>query len=59
VLWPRTVPALLRAGGSGYPYDLYRQAGLDMATGTAYRALAARMNRLLDEIEKLESQGER
>lgn len=50
---------LLRAGGSGYPYELYQKAGLDMATGTAYRALAARMNRLLDEIEELESQGER
>jgi oligoendopeptidase F len=45
--------ALLRAGGSDYPYELYRKAGLDMATGTAYRALAARMNRLLDEIEEL------
>ncbi len=44
---------LLRAGGSDYPYDLYRQAGLDMATGVAYRALMARMNRLLDEIEAL------
>jgi oligoendopeptidase F len=44
---------LLRAGGSNYPYELYRQAGLDMATGTAYRALAARMNRLLDQIEEL------
>jgi oligoendopeptidase F len=45
--------ALLRAGGSDYPYELYKQAGLDMATGTAYRALAARMNRLLDQIESL------
>jgi oligoendopeptidase F len=46
--------ALLRAGGSDYPYELYKQAGLDMATGTAYRALAARMNRLLDQIEELQ-----
>jgi oligoendopeptidase F len=45
--------ALLRAGGSDYPYALYQQAGLDMATGTAYRALAARMNGLLDQIEQL------
>jgi oligoendopeptidase F len=50
---------LLRAGGSAYPYEMYQRAGLDMATGTAYRALAARMNRLLDEIEQLESQGDR
>jgi oligoendopeptidase F len=45
--------ALLSAGGSDYPYELYKQAGLDMATGTAYRALVARMNRLLDQIEEL------
>lgn len=45
---------LLQAGGSDYPYELYRQAGVDMATPGPYRALAARMNRLLDEIEALE-----
>ena len=44
---------LLRAGGNGYPYELYRQAGVDMATSTPYRALMARMNRLLDQIEAL------
>lgn len=47
---------LLRAGGSDYPYELYKRAGLDMATGTAYQALVARMNRLLDQIEALEKQ---
>ena len=45
--------ALLRAGGSDYPYDLYKRAGIDMATPAPYRALAARMNRLLDEFEAL------
>ena len=45
---------LLRAGGSDYPYDLYRAAGIDMATPAPYRALAARMNRLMDEIEALQ-----
>jgi oligoendopeptidase F len=45
---------LLQAGGSDYPYELYKQAGVDMATPGPYRALAARMNRLLDEIEALE-----
>ena len=47
---------LLRAGGSDYPYELYKRAGIDMATPTPYRALAARMNRLLDEFEALEAQ---
>jgi oligoendopeptidase F len=42
---------LLRAGGSDYPYELYKRAGIDMATAAPYRALAARMNRIMDEIE--------
>src|SRR5215472_11671248 len=46
--------AMLEAGGSDYPYELYKRAGVDMATPGPYRALAARMNRLLDEIEALE-----
>ena len=44
---------LLRAGGSDYPYELYKRAGVDMATPGPYRALAARMDRLLDAIEAL------
>ena len=47
---------MLQAGGSDYPYELYKQAGVDMAKPEPYRALAARMNRLLDEIEALEKQ---
>jgi oligoendopeptidase F len=47
---------MLRAGGSDYPYQIYRRAGLDMAQPTAYQALATRMNRLLDEIETLQQQ---
>jgi len=47
---------LLRAGGSDYPYELYKRAGVDMATPGPYRALAARMNRLLDEVEALEAE---
>ncbi len=43
--------ALLRAGGSDYPYELYKRAGIDMATPQPYRALVARMNRIMDEIE--------
>jgi oligoendopeptidase F len=45
---------MLRAGGSDYPYELYKSAGIDMATPAPYQALAARMNRLMDEIETLE-----
>lgn len=45
---------LLRAGGSDYPYELYKKAGIDMATPAPYRALVARMNRLMDEVEALE-----
>jgi oligoendopeptidase F len=47
---------LLRAGGSDYPYELYKRAGVDMASPAPYRALAARMNRLLDEFEALRAQ---
>lgn len=45
--------AMLKAGGSDYPYVLYKRAGLDMASPAPYRALVARMGRLLDEIETL------
>jgi oligoendopeptidase F len=47
---------LLRAGGSDYPYELYKRAGVDMASPAPYRALAARMNRLLDEFEAVQAQ---
>ena len=44
---------LLKAGGSDYPYELYRRAGVDMAQAAPYQALMLRMNRLLDEFEAL------
>jgi oligoendopeptidase F len=46
---------MLRAGGSEYPYALYKKAGIDMASPEPYQALVARMNRLMDEIEALEN----
>jgi oligoendopeptidase F len=46
---------LLKAGGSDYPYPLYVKAGIDLAQPAPYQALFARMNRLLDEIERLRS----
>jgi oligoendopeptidase F len=48
--------AMLKAGGSDYPYTLYKKAGLDMATPAPYQALVARMNHLMDEIDALEAQ---
>jgi oligoendopeptidase F len=45
--------ALLSAGGSDYAYSLYKTAGVDMATQAPYRALEARMNRIMDQMEKL------
>jgi oligoendopeptidase F len=46
--------ALLKAGGSDYPYALYKKAGIDMATPAPYQALIARMNHLMDQIDQLE-----
>jgi len=48
--------AMLKAGGSDYPYTLYKKAGLDMASPSPYQALVARMNHLMDEIDALEAQ---
>jgi oligoendopeptidase F len=45
---------MLKAGGSDYAYELYRKAGIDMATPAPYQALVARMNRVMDEIEALQ-----
>jgi oligoendopeptidase F len=47
--------AMLKAGGSDYPYTLYKRAGLDMASPAPYEALAARMNRIMDQIDAIEA----
>jgi oligoendopeptidase F len=44
---------LLRAGGSRYPYELLKEAGVDLASPAPYRALEAQMNWAMDEIEKI------
>jgi len=44
---------VLKAGGSDYPYDLVKKAGVDLATPAPYEALVARMNRIMDEIEAI------
>ncbi len=42
---------LLRAGGSDYPYELLLKAGVDLATPGPYRAVATKMNAIMDEME--------
>jgi len=44
---------LLRSGSSKYPYELLKEAGVDLATAKPYRSLIAHMNRVMDEIEKI------
>lgn len=44
---------LLSAGGSDYPYELVRKAGVDLASPAPYRSIAARMDRIIDEIEAI------
>ena len=44
---------LLRAGGSDYPYELVKAAGVDLASPAPYQALVGRMNRVMDEIEAI------
>jgi len=44
---------LLKAGGSDYPYDLLKRAGVDMATPAPYRATFDRMNMIMDRIEAI------
>ena len=44
---------LISAGGSDYPYELVKRAGVDLASPAPYQAVAARMNRIMDEIEAI------
>ena len=44
---------MLKAGGSDDPYQIVKRAGVDMATPTPYRAIVARMNRLMDQLDAL------
>ncbi len=44
---------VLRAGGSRYPYELLKEAGVDLATMAPYEALVQRMNSIMDEIETI------
>jgi oligoendopeptidase F len=44
---------LISAGGSEYPYELVKAAGVDLATREPYDAVATRMNRIMDEMETI------
>lgn len=44
---------LLRAGGSDYPYNILKNAGVDLATPAPYQAVVTRMNAIMDEMERL------
>jgi oligoendopeptidase F len=45
--------AMLKAGGSRYPIDLLRDAGVDMTTSGPFRAAIADMNATMDQMEKI------
>ena len=44
---------ILRAGGSRYPYELVKEAGVDLATPAPYLALVASMNAIMDRMEAI------
>jgi oligoendopeptidase F len=44
---------MLSSGGSGYPVDLLRRAGVDMTTSAPFQAAMADMNATMDQIEAI------
>lgn len=42
---------VLKAGGSRYPYEMVKEAGVDLASPAPYQALIGRMNQIMDQIE--------
>jgi oligoendopeptidase F len=44
---------LLKSGGSAYPIDLLKRAGIDMTTSLPFELTMQKMERVMDEIEKL------
>lgn len=48
-----TYLGLLKAGGSDYPYELVKKAGVDLATPAPYQALVKRMNSIMDQIDAI------
>ena len=46
---------MLSSGSADYPYELVKAAGVDLATPAPYKAVATRMERIMDEIEAIEA----
>ncbi len=44
---------LLKAGGSDYPIELLRRAGVDMTTPEPFRLMMGKMQRVLDAVERI------
>jgi oligoendopeptidase F len=44
---------VLKAGGSRYPYDVVKEAGVDLASPAPYQAIFKRMNAIMDQIEAI------
>jgi len=49
----KTYLDLLSAGGSDYPFDLLKKAGVDLTSPEPYRSLIARMDRIMDQMEAI------
>jgi oligoendopeptidase F len=45
--------AFLSAGGSKYPIDLLKDAGVDMTTNEPLRLTLQKMNRVMDDMDKI------
>ena len=45
--------AFLSAGGSKYPIDLLKDAGVDMTTNEPLQLTLQKMNRVMDDMEKI------
>ena len=44
---------LLKAGGSDYPVNLVKQAGVDLTTEEPFMAVVHRLEELVENLEKL------
>ena len=53
----KTYLGVLRAGGSDFPVEILKRAGLDMTSPTPYRALIAKFTHTLDLVEALTASG--
>jgi len=43
----------LSAGGSNFPIEILKNAGVDMTTSDPFEKTTAAMNKVMDEIEKI------